>query len=104
MVMNVADALSAYKQGGTLSSLGSDGVTETGAAGGGFTDMLKEFGSDAVGALKEGEKAATASTTGKADIASVVTALSNAEMMLQTVVVIRDKVIAAYQDITKTAI
>ena len=42
--------------------------------------------------------------TGKANIASVVTAISNAELMLQTVVTIRDKVISAYQDITKTSI
>jgi len=62
---------------------------------------LKGFANDAVKSVQEGEKAATAGATGKADIASVVTAISNAELMLQTVVTIRDKVITAYQDITK---
>jgi flagellar hook-basal body complex protein FliE len=33
-----------------------------------------------------------------------VLAISNAEQMLQTVVTIRDKVISAYEDITKTSI
>jgi flagellar hook-basal body complex protein FliE len=103
MVMNVADALAAYRQGS-----GSGAAAKVGGldAGGGesFADTLKGFAGDTVGALQEGEKAATSAATGKADLASVVTAISNAELMLQTVVTIRDKVIAAYQDITKTAI
>ena len=45
-----------------------------------------------------------AGATGKADLASVVTAVENAGLMLQTVVSIRDKVISAYQSITQTAI
>src|ERR1700722_5051257 len=102
MVMNIADALAAYRQGGggasQIGTAAESGGTET------FGDMLKNFAGDAVGALKEGEKAATAGASGKADLASVVTAISNAELMLQTVVTIRDKVISAYTDITKTAI
>ena len=69
-----------------------------------FADTLKGFAGDAVKTLQDGEKAAAAGATGKVDIASVVTAMNSAELMLQTVVGIRDKVIAAYQDITKTSI
>ncbi|HEU0117024.1 MAG TPA: flagellar hook-basal body complex protein FliE [Alphaproteobacteria bacterium] len=101
MVMNIADALSAYRQGGGSAKTAL--TTET-SGGESFSDTLKNFTSDAVKSLEEGEKAATAGATGKADIASVVTAINNAELMLQTVVTIRDKVISAYQDITKTAI
>ena len=103
MVMNVADALAAYRQGGNLSSKMGASAAETGS-GESFSDMLKTYAGDAASALQEGEKAAVAGATGKADLAGVVTAISNAELMLQTVVTIRDKVIAAYQDITKTAI
>ena len=109
MVMNVADALSAYtKSGGSagIGKVGGIGGIDDGAGGstGSFADTLKGFASDAVGTMQEGEKAATNGVTGKADLAGVVTAINNAELMLQTVVTIRDKVIAAYQDITKTAI
>lgn len=104
MVMNVADALAAYRQGGGAAGKASaaGGVSEAGGAS--FSETLKDFASDAVKSLEEGEKASAAAAEGKANIASVVTAISNAELMLQTVVTIRDKVIAAYQDITKTAI
>lgn len=103
MVMNIADALSAYKQSGKNADKAGS-VADAIGGGESFSDTLKNFTGDAVKSLQEGEKAATAAATGKADIASVVLAVSNAEMMLQTVVTIRDKVIAAYQDITKTAI
>ena len=104
MVLNIASALAAYRQNG-----GGAGITDTSAsaqtsAGGTFADTLKGFVGDAVKTLEDGEKAAAAGASGKADIASVVTAINSAEMMLQTVVTIRDKVIAAYQDITKTSI
>src|ERR1700744_5290037 len=103
MVMNIADALSAYRQqgGGSLAKA-AGGSSDEGS--GSFADALKGFANDAVGALKEGEKAATAGATGKADLASVVTAINNAELMLQTVVAIRDKVISAYQSIVQTQV
>lgn len=103
MVMNVADALSAYKQGGNLSGNAGVGTTEAGS-GQSFSDVLKNYAGDAVKTLEGGESAAADAATGKANIASVVTAISSAELMLQTVTAIRDKVIAAYQDVTKTAI
>jgi len=104
MVMNVADALAAYRQnGGTAGTKTGTGASDAGGEGS-FADALKQFGSDAVDAVKQGEQAAAAGASGKADIASVVTAINNAELMLQTVVTIRDKVIAAYQSITQTSI
>jgi flagellar hook-basal body complex protein FliE len=99
--MNIADALSAYKQGGGSAAGKAASTTDEVGSGGSFSDTLKGFVNDSVKSIEEGEKAATAGATGKADIASVVTAISNAELMLQTVVTIRDKVISAYQDITK---
>lgn len=103
MVLNIADALSAYRQtSGTAA-----GVADVADAkgGGSFADTLKGFVGDTVNSLQEGEKAATSAATGKGgDLTSIVTAISKAEEMLTTVVTIRDKVIAAYQDISKTAI
>lgn len=103
MVVNIADALSAYRQGNaTPASIA--GAAEP-VSGGSFADTLKGFVGETVNSLQEGEKAATAAATGKgADLANIVAAISKAETMLTTVVTIRDKVIAAYQDISKTAI
>ena len=101
MVMNVADVINAYRQpGGTLGNT----VGAADETGGSFADALKGFANDAMGAIKDGEKAASAGASGKADLTSVVTAINNAELMLQTVVAIRDKVISAYQSIVQTAV
>lgn len=102
MVLNIGNALAAYRQTGGDAEKATS-VADLGS-GSTFSDTLKNFAGDAVKSLESGEKAATSAATGKADIASVVTAINSAELMLQTVVTIRDKVIAAYQDITKTAI
>jgi flagellar hook-basal body complex protein FliE len=103
--MNVAGAISAYSKGGGLSStIGGSGPASEAAGGSSFGDVLKNYASDTVGALQESEKAATSAALGKSNLTDVVAAISKAELMLQTVVTIRDKVIAAYQDITKTAI
>jgi flagellar hook-basal body complex protein FliE len=103
-MVNIADALSAYRQStGNANLLG--GAASTNEAGGqSFADALKGFANDAVDTIKDGEKAALQGATGKADLASVVTAINNAEMMLQKVVTIRDKVIQAYQSIMQTAV
>jgi flagellar hook-basal body complex protein FliE len=101
MVMNIADALSAYRQSGGNSMKGMDTADSGGES---FADALKGFAGGALDAIKDGEKAATAGATGKADLTSVVTAINNAELMIQTVTAIRDKVISAYQSIVQTQV
>ena len=104
MVTNALGAISAYKKSGGMADSAS-GVGKVSAAGGGdFSSMVSDFLGNAVDTLKEGEKAATASATGKADLASVVTAMDNAEIVLTEITAIRDKVIAAYQSITNSSI
>lgn len=72
--------------------------------GGGFADLLKQAANGAVGAMKQGETASLKAVTGKADISEVVTAVTNAEVALQTVTAVRDRVIQAYQDILRMPI
>lgn len=50
------------------------------------------------------EAIATRALAGKADVTDVVTAVANAELALNTVVAVRDRVISAYQDIIKMPI
>jgi flagellar hook-basal body complex protein FliE len=102
MVMNIGDALSAYRQ--TMGGAVGGGVTKAKEAGGSFEDTLQGFIGDAVKSLKEGEQAAAAGASGKSNLQDVVIAVNNAELMMQTVIAVRDKVIGAYQDIIRTAI
>ena len=71
---------------------------------GSFADALKGFAGNAISSLHSGEKAAVAAASGKADFASVAAAIDNAEVVLDEVTAVRDKVIAAYQAITSSAI
>ena len=97
------DALRAAQN--ILDRVGESGTESTQAAkGGSFLDMV---GSALAGAANSGYKSeamATKALTGKADLTDVVTAVSEAETALNTVVAIRDRVINAYQDIIKMPI
>lgn len=69
-----------------------------------FSDMVGSALQSAAGSGYKSEELATKALSGKADLTDVVTAISNAETALNTVVTIRDRVINAYQDIIKMPI
>ena len=105
MVVNIAGILSAYqKTGGMMEDAGAASSSAPTSGAGSFADTLKNFAGNAISSLHDGEKASMAAASGKADLASVATAIDNAEVMLDEVVAIRDKVIAAYQSISSSAI
>jgi flagellar hook-basal body complex protein FliE len=98
MTINVAAGAAAYaKAAAQLAVPGGSGQVK--GAGSGFADLLKSAISDAVDTQKTGEAASLQAATGKADINSVVAAVNNAELTLQTVLAVRDKVVAAYTEI-----
>lgn len=51
--------------------------------------------------LQQGEDAARAALTGKADMTSLVEAMARAELAVETAVTVRDKVVEAYQEILR---
>ena len=59
---------------------------------------------DAAAAGARGEQVAAEAMVGQADLTDVVMAVNNAELTLQTVVAIRDKVVEAYQEIVRMPI
>ncbi|HEY6257069.1 MAG TPA: flagellar hook-basal body complex protein FliE [Xanthobacteraceae bacterium] len=75
------------------------GAADAGANGASFGAMLK----DALNAVAEtGQKSdakSAAMITGKADMVDVVTAVSETEVAVETMVAVRNKVIEAYQSI-----
>ncbi len=104
-----------------IEALSSLTTTATGAAGdlssalssaatpisGGFQDfgqVLAQVSGDAVNTIKTGEATAVAGLQGNAPVQDVVQAVMSAEQTLQTAIAIRDKVVAAYQEITRMAI
>jgi flagellar hook-basal body complex protein FliE len=94
-------AVAAYAQ--AAKTIGP-GMASRDEGGGGFADLLKQAANGAVGAMKQGEAASLKAVSGKADISEVVTAVTNAEVALQTVTAVRDRVIQAYQDILRMPI
>ena len=105
MAVLPAAAAAAYQAAAAFSSgsagaAGAGAASASGAAGGvNFSDFLNSAIKDSVGTMRQGEQMAAKQLTGQADIVEVVNAVNAAEMTLDTVVAVRDKVIQAYQSI-----
>ncbi len=78
--------------------------SETSGDASGFADLVKQ----AVGSVAQTGKAADAQTfeaaIGKSDMVDVVTAVAESEAALETLVAVRDRVIAAYEEIMRMPI
>lgn len=91
--------------------LSETGTPETSQASGAanplapnFGDLLTDSLSKARNAGYSGENMSTKAIAGEAELHDLITAVSNAELTLNTVVAVRDRVINAYQDIIKMPI
>ncbi len=69
-----------------------------------FAELISESLGAAVDTGRQAETISARAVAGKAELTDVVTAVTNAEVTLQTVVAIRDKVVAAYQEIARMPI
>ena len=108
MSIGALDATSAYgrtlttgKPGG---SIGIGGSEDAGETGGGFGGMVESMITNAAGSMRAAETASAKQVAGKGDLIDVVTAIGAAEMALDTVVAVRDKVVGAYTDIMRMQI
>lgn len=95
-----AAAAAAYQ---SIAQMGQASAASTATApmdvGAGFSDFLSGAIKDSISTIRQGEQAATAQVTGKANIVDVVNSVNAAELTLNTVVAVRDKVVQAYQSI-----
>ena len=66
-----------------------------------FSSIMKNIAAESIDTLKTSEKTATDGMTGKADVQSVVEAMTQAEMTVKTITAVRDKVVEAYQEILR---
>ncbi|SNY92181.1 flagellar hook-basal body complex protein FliE [Cohaesibacter sp. ES.047] len=102
----------------TSNSIGTQGVTESrfvnteqanaiadvDETGKSFTDYFAKVSSDAIATIKQGESASIAGIQGKESVQNVVQAVMDAELTLQSAIAIRNKIVSAYQEVSRMAI
>jgi len=98
-----ANAYAALARGGdrTVSLARDAGAAETGVN---FASVLKDVMQTVTEAGRRSDAQAQAVAMGKANMIDVVTAVAESETAIQALVSVRDKVIAAYEDILKMPI
>lgn len=100
-------ATAAYSAAAQLVSPASKSQTDQLAAvgqGQDFAKMLAESVQGVVDAGKASDRMSLDLVNGKADIVDVVTAISQTEIAMETMVTIRDRVISAYEEIMRMPI
>ena len=102
--VNSAAAANVYKATQQAISNPSSGAGMEGDDSVSFGDMVKKLAGDTISSLRKGEQASASAITGKADITDVVQAVTQAELTLQTVVAMRDRLLGAYQEIMRMPI
>jgi len=105
MSINALNAANAYRnqlkmQDSLKDAIGAEGESEQPS----FSQLMKDAIKTAVDSQHEAEAVKMESLTGKVELSDLVTAVTNAELTLNTVVAVRDRVITAYQDIIRMPI
>jgi flagellar hook-basal body complex protein FliE len=103
MPVNLTGAVGAYNN--ALQNAVKPGMDARNVPGGkSFETMLTDVAESMLKTGVEAEKATSQAMVGKADLNQVVMAVANADVAVQTVVAVRDKVIQAYQEILRMPI
>ncbi len=100
-MVDALSAANAYRNQLKLQSDIGDTQAQEESSKSSFSNLLKEGLESAVGTQYKAESMKMDAITGKVDLSDLVTAVTNAELSLNTVIAIRDKVIGAYQDIIR---
>ena len=104
MEMKIANAALAYAQALGRSLDGGAPAGDSQATGTSFADLVAQAASQTISTGAASEKATMQAVEQKSNLADIATAVTNAQVTRDTVVAVRDKVIAAYQDIIKMPI
>lgn len=103
-MQTAAGAAKAYAALAKLANPAEATAKVQGAGGQNFGSLLK----DAMGQVTQAARATDAHTqtvaTGKANVVDVVTAVAESETAVETLVAVRDRVIAAYEEIMRMPI
>ena len=88
--------------GGDQDDTSTSGAGDAGGVS--FSDFLKNETREAIDTMRESEQMSAKAVTGEADLTDVVQAVTAAELTLQTVVSVRDRMVSAYQEILRMPI
>ncbi len=102
MPVGPAQAAALYRAAGSPAAAGAP--AEADAAGGGFGAAMQRALQGAVELGRSADAAATQSLAGQGSVSDVVLAVARAELALQSAVAVRDRVVAAYQDVMRMPI
>lgn len=94
--LGVAGAAAAYRA--------VQGAGEALSQGAGFGEALQRAVQGAIEIGRSADVASTSAMTGQGSVTDVVLAVSRAELALQTVTAVRDRVVTAYQDVMRMPI
>jgi flagellar hook-basal body complex protein FliE len=96
---------------GAIGAAGAAAAYRTATSGGGPAEAANSFGAvmqrameQAVELGRQSDATSTAALSGQGSVTDVVLAVSRAELALQTSVAIRDRVVAAYQEVMRMPI
>jgi len=89
-----------------IGAAGSSNAAKTvgNTTGGSFADMLKDVADESLKTSHGAETQSLKAAAKDAEIVDVITAVANAEITLNTVMTVRDRVVHAYQEIMKMPI
>ncbi len=95
-------AVQAYRTAARVADEPSTSAQPAAPTQGGFADLVQSAVRNAADVIETGERTAFQSVTnGGADLSTVVTAVAEAELTLQTIVAVRDKVLEAYREMIR---
>lgn len=100
-IVQAAQAYSRAQDSGVVSAPTDNASIPSGTP---FSQLVRNSVDNAIATGNRAEQMSIAAIQDKADISQVVTAVAEAELTLQTVVTVRDKVIDAYKEILRMPI
>ena len=98
------NAIAAYNKAAGIADAPSAGGEEGAGKAADFASMVQDALGKAIQGGKEAEVTSAQNLAGKGELVDVVTALTAAETTLDTIVAVRDRVIQAYQEISRMPI
>lgn len=104
MVANILDAVSAYRKATDLPKVGGLVGNTTSGEGENFASMLGKLTGDSIGNLHQAEEVSRQAVQGKVSPVEIATAVAEAETSLQMLVTLREKMIAAYQEVSRMSV
>jgi flagellar hook-basal body complex protein FliE len=107
MAVSFNAATTAYGNAARLMSQAAKGAEAPAVASGQGNDFAKVLADTVQGVVETGKVAdhkAMDLVNGKGDVVDVVTAISQTEMAIETMVAVRDRVISAYEEIMRMPI